>query len=364
MLFIIVGINILCIFGFLRYLLSKEIRIDVVLTSICIMTVLFALIIFIDYKSQTDDYEIRSGEITGVEHKEEWVERIPEKIETYTETDSNGKMVTKTRVIPAKYIHHEAENYVTTSDRGTFEVYETLDGKKFTDYFVNSDKELEKYYPIGKVTSSVHKYENKIKASYSIFKHKNIDLKDYKYLPEYPLKQNGDLNIDRLIGDFENKKELNNLLNRVNSRLNDTDNPNNTNNTKSYKQVNLMFVNMGNVDEDYGYALQDYWRNGAKNDFIVAFGTDKNNKPIWCNTFSWSDVEILKMEVSDYIMSKDNLGDFKSVINNVSKMVEDKFERKQFKDFDYIQVDTGTFANVLMVIILIGCCILILIYDL
>lgn len=361
--YIMFGIIALGIFSAIVYFTKKEI--DMLVVGLCalIIAISYGGIVGIDYKMQTEDHEIWSGKITEVEHIEEWDEWIPPKTEEYTETTSDGKTVTKTRVIPGYWEHHDAENYITTTDKGRESVYKTLDGKEFTDDFVNSNKELEKYYPIGKPTASVHTYENKLKASYSIFRHKDIDLKDFENMPDYPVKENDNLTVDRLIGDFKNKDKVNEHLDEVNTRLNDTNNPNNKDKVKSYKQVNLMFVNFGDKTEDYGYALQDHWRNGAKNDVVITFGTDSNNKPTWCYVFSWTDVEILKIDIREYIMSQGNLNNFEKVIDDVSVMIEKKFDRKQFKDFDYIQIETRTVSKVFMVVILIGCCAAVLLID-
>lgn len=315
----------------------------------------YAIVLFIDYSGQTSSTEIWSGRITKVKHIEEWDEWIPPRTETYTERDSKGNTVTKTRTIPGYWIHHDAENHITTSDRGTFQVYKTPDGKRLTDYFVNSTKELESYFPIGSATASTHQYTNKIKSSYSIFKHKDIDLDDYPDLFEYPTKTTEYLSVNRLLGPFKDKENKSKVLDNINSDLNDTSNPSNKDSIKGYKQVNLMLVNFGDKSEDYGYALQDYWQNGAKNDLVVTFGTDSTGKPTWCYVFSWSEVEILKTDIRELVMSVDNINeDYNDMINSISKLVEEKFQRREFAEFDYIQVEPGFLAKVFLVIILIG----------
>lgn len=328
----------------------KEISLKYVLTVLTILAIILGIIIFVDFKLQTRDTEVWSGKIVSVKHKEEYDEYIPPKTETYTTTDSQGKTVTETRTIPGYWEHHSAENHIKTTDGGTIKVEKTPSGKRFSDNFVNSDSELAEFYPLNSPTASVHTYENRLKASYSIFKIESADDEIYNKLPERPYKQNKDFTIDRLIGDFKNKKELNKHLNLINSRLNDTENINNKNKIKGYKQVNLIFVNFGNKSEDYGLALQNHWKNGAKNDFVVTFGTDKNGKIAWCHVFSWTEVEILKSDVRE-IVTKGDINNFKSVMNEVSKAIEDKFDRKQFSDFKYIQVEVTTLTKIIMFLI-------------
>lgn len=355
MICIVIGLVCFMILVIFHTLYSKSMKVE--LLAICSISIIlgFGVITLIDYKSQTDDVEIWSGKIIDVKHTEEYDIWIPPREETYTTTNSKGKTETHTRTIAGYWEHHKAKNSIETTDNGTMSVSATLDGREFTDDFVNSTSELEKYYPIGKATATTHTYENKLKASYSVFKNKDIKLSDYKGLPEYPSNVNNELTIDRLIGKFENKKVLSKKLDDINTRLNDTDNPKNKQKIKSYKQVNLMMINFGEKSEDYGWALQDYWKNGAKNDFVVTFGTDSKGKITWCHAFSWTDVEILKSDVREYIIGK-NVKEFDKCIDDIGNMVENKFDRKQFKDFDYIQVDVSSTARVVMISLFVIMC--------
>lgn len=331
--------------------LESDLKIIPIALAICIT--ITAIIIGIDYTISTIDSEVWSGRITNVYHKEEWDEYHPPRTEEYTETYTNSKGETKTRTktktIPGYWEHHYAINEVTTSDNGTFSVSTTPDGKKLNDNFVNNTKELEQYYPINKPTASVHSYRNKVQSSYSIYKHSEIDLDKYPNLPEYPNDVNNYVSIDRIVGDVPQKEKALETLAEINSQLNksvpDIDDPEKM---RSYKQVNLIFVNLGDVSEDYGFALQDKWEGGNKNDFVVAFGTDSNNEITWVYPFSWSETEILKINIRDYMLNQENIKDFTTVISDVSKMVEEQFIRKEFADFDYLSIEVSTPATIII----------------
>lgn len=355
MTYVIIGMVCFILFVIILSFYHKDMYLENILGCGLVLLGVMSLIVHMDYKSQTDDTEIWSGKIVSVEHKEEWDEWHEGYWESYSETDSKGNTVTKERWIEGYWEHHNATNHIKTTDEGTIRVRRVPDGRKLDDNFVNSTKELEEYYPIGSPTASLHTYENKLKASYSIFKHKEVNLEDYKDLPEYPNEVTSRYSVNRLIGKFKDSDKLNLHLDNVNTRLNDTNNPNNKENIKSYKQVNLMFVNLGDKSEDYGWALQDYWKNGAKNDFVVTFGTDKSGKITWCHPFSWTDVEILKTDVREYMIGKDTKN-FKPVIDGVADLVEKKFDRKQFAEFDYIQIDLLTRGKVMIAISVIVAC--------
>lgn len=348
-----IAIIITIIYTLVFFMLSIRRGFDIykcIIALAVLIIFIVCIITYVDLGFKTMDTEIWSGEITSVEHNEEWDEWIPPRTETYTTTDSKGNIVTKTRIIDGYWEHHDASNYITTSDEGRKYVSKTPNGKSFTDSFVNSNSELEEYYPIGSPTASVHTYKNKVKTSYSLYKYQKVNLKQYPDLPDYPTEQNSDFTITRIIGSVPNNSESIKKLNELNLYLNDTNNPNNSEGQKSYKQCNLIFVNMGDVPYDYGYALEQYWQGGKKNDFVVAFGM-KDNKVTWCNPFSWTEVESLKTEVKDYMVNLESVEDFVPVIKDVGHMVESDFVRKQFADFDYIQVELGAVAKILIILV-------------
>lgn len=302
----------------------------------------------IDESSQTSCTEIWSGEIVSVDHDEEWDEWHEPVYEDKQIKNSDGK-VTGTKRVKVKdgyWEHHKASNYIKTSDGGSFYVNVSYDGKtKFNDKFPNTNDELATLWPIGTPTASVHTYENRVQASYSIYNYPNVDIDDYPGIPEYPLEIKNKIEIDRFIGDIPNKENVIKQLNIENSRLNVTVVDEETGKKKSYKEVNMIFVNLGNVPQDYGQTLENYWNGGNKNDFIIAFGSDNGNIT-WCYPFSWSESEMLKIEVRDYMLNLDSMDDFVSVVKDVSSMVEEGFERKEFSDFEYLDIPLRTMAKV------------------
>lgn len=302
----------------------------------CICGILLSSIVYgISIFSKTHATEVWSGKIISVKHQEEYDEVITE-----THTDSKGNTYTTTRIE-----HNNAKNIVNTSDGGNISVNKSLDGKtRFNDSFPNTNEELIKFYPIGTSTASIHSYKNKVQCSYSIYKHKNIDLKKYKDLPEYPIQMKNDIQIDRFIGDIKNKNKVVEKLNEVNSDLNSK---------QKNKQVNLIFVNLGDKSEDYGFALQDYWQGGNKNDFVICFGSN-GDKVTWVYPFSWADSnnsEKLKIDTRNYMLKVNLSDDFTKTIGDISKMIETNFERKQFADFNYLTVELSMREYVFIVII-------------
>ena len=338
-----VPVLLVLIFLFLFELLTtrKWLRV-VILTAIA--AGIMGIVIGIDYLVKTTDHEVWSGSIVNWEHKEEWDEFHPPHRVCHTDSNGNKKCHTE----PGYWEHHPAQNHVETTDNGWQDVDYTLDGKRMDDYYPNSTSELKQLFPYGMPTSSVHEYTNKVQASYSIYRHKDIDLKKFPGLPEYPIKVHNQFFVDRIVGDVPNKAKALRELDAQNTRLNKMiPDPKNKGKMKSWKEANLIFVNVGtNKPQEWGFALQDHWEGGNKNDFIVAFSMDKKGSILWAYPFSWSDSELGKVEIKEYMEEQKNVKDFTPIVDHVSDIIADKFVRKEFKDFNYLHVDVSTGAYV------------------
>jgi hypothetical protein len=307
---------------------------------ISLISILLTLIIVsVDYSSQVYDEEVWSGTVVDWQHTEEYDEWV---VPTYDE-DGN-------QTGGGYYQHYDAVNCIKTSDNGWININVAPDGTKFDDKYPNYTSDLKRYWPLGSPSASVHSYKNKVQSSYSIYRHKDIDLNKYPDLPDYPKNVDRYININRILGFVPNKDTALKLLAKSNAEMNKfIPDPEKQGKMRSWKQVNLIFVNVGDYKpEDYGFALQDKWEGGNKNDFIVSFSMDSNGNVKWVYPFSWSEVEILKLEIRDYMLNTKLISDFVPVVEDVSKMVIDKFERKQFADFNYLQIEVSNVASVLI----------------
>lgn len=317
------------------------------LTISASLLILSSSFVWIDYLVKTTDTEVWSGSVVGWDHTEEYDEWHPEVCTTTT--DDKGR--TSTSCTPGYWEHHYATNYIKTTDEGWISVKQSPDGKtRFSDSWPNTDSELQQMWPEGTPSASVHTYKNKVKSSYSIYRVEDIDEKDYPDLPKYPKTVESYININRIVGDVPNKDAALKLLAQKNTELNKfIPDPERPGKKRSWKQVNMIFVNVGaDKSEDYGYALQNLWKNGNKNDFVVSFSMNNDGKLNWVHAFSWSEVEILKMEVRDELMTIGTITDFVPIVNKVSDMVAEKFERKEFADFAYIKIEPSLWVYIII----------------
>jgi len=356
-----VGLPILLaiIFIIIKVKLNIEIPVHFIVLGVFILIAINFIVIKIDIKARITDTEIWSGRITEVGHKEEWDEWIPPKTVTKTRTKTvNGKTKTETYIetIPGKWKHHSAKNWIKTSDGGKQYVTKAPDGTRFKDSYPNKASELYQWWEIGQPTSSLHKYDNYLKVSSSIYKYEEIDIKDYKHLPEYPNDVKNFM-VMRLLGAFpEFDKTLENL-NEMNSNLNTMITDEETGKKKSWKEINVIVVNVGNVPIQEAYALQEKWENGNKNDFIIVIGS-KGTDIEWTHVFSWAEDEALKIEVRNMINNYGTTEMFYNILDETEAYIIDKFDRKEMADFEYIQLDPSgvAYTVILLLNIILSTC--------
>lgn len=68
----------------------------------------------------------------------------------------------------------------------------------------------------------------------------------------------------------------------------------------------------------------------------------------WVYAFSWSEVDILKLEVEDYLREQGFGKDFVPIIDHIAQMVADKFVRKQFAEFNYLQIELSQISTIII----------------
>ena len=198
-------------------------------------------------------------------------------------------------------------------------------------------------------TASVHSYKNLLLGSSSIYKFEGKGkVQDYN-LPEYPKRIDNRLQISRLIGNFEDYEKLNLKMMKINSNLN----------VRDKKQVNFILVKFDNVTSDHLYALRDYWKNGKKNDYIIALNMNGDYVQDML-IISWTEAEILNTKITTMTLHKrHDMKNFDKYLENVEYLIKENFIRKEMKDYEeYIVIETSLTSKiicfVLEILIIIG----------
>lgn len=171
-----------------------------------------------------------------------------------------------------------------------------------------------------------HSYKNKIQCSNSIFKFEKVSsdkarelgLCDYPRIAEYDAPA-------ILSDDFAVTPDVDLMFRRFNARY------------ASEMEMRL-FILLFRADRGIGIAEMQraYWQGGNKNEFVVCIGLEDDGSVRWARTFSWADEQTVEVETDQWLMHNSTL-DWKD-FHDILRLKIQSWKRKEFKDFDYINV--------------------------
>lgn len=337
-----------------------------------------------DKASNVSDIEYLSQHVVTAVHEEEWNEWIKKTCSeryacgTESHTDSKGHTTTSTkyctRYYDCSYCENHPEHWYIIDDSGeqysiskeyynklmqswhneTFvdmhRHYYTIDGNKYTTTWDKNKSTLV-------TTHRTHSYENKVQASHSIYNYADVNDSDkvlYK-LFEYPHINNYQQNPIMTYNYFVSQKDQD-YANTINGLLG------------KKKQVQYFVCIWKDKPYSSSTMQQAYWKGGNKNEIIVCIGVDKANKVTWTNVFTWSEKDIVRIKIRDYVLG------FKGQVINLNMLtdysyntIESQWKRKNFHDFDFLEVDLTdtqvTWIYIIVIIFSLGLCVFAVLND-
>lgn len=308
------------------------------------------------------DTEYLGEYVTEVKYYEPWDEYIHK---TCSRTVRSGKH-SLTEYYDCSYVeHHEKEWKQVLSNGYEYSITESEYVRltrlwKTTNTFIDMNRNYYSYdgdcyskkWDNNKVTGKSitfdQTYKNKVRVSHSIFGFSNIKPEEAKKMGlfDYPdlYSQGGfsgnDMNQTPILGKAPTSKELQKweFLNGYYGK------------TKQFRGYVLFFYNKPqSIVQDQ----RSYWEGGNKNEFIMCIGLNKQNEIQWVDAFSWSDKPELEVNFRDHFLGKKKV-DLSELADWLVPSISKYWHRKEFKDFDYINVElTNTQITWLFVLILI-----------
>jgi len=288
------------------------------------------------------DVETWSGQISRAVHYPEWIE---EYTEVHSSTDSDGNTTTWTDT------HHrthdeewQAETTINDTHQISKELFNEISGnfkdltteKPYKSGFDEGDPNIYVAYNKSRFVypvTGLRSWQNRVKAAPSVFSYVKVP----KEIPVYKYPLNSDwLRSERLLGNVPI-----NLLefDRMNSRLG------------GYKKVNIIVVYFGNKDASISKWQQAEWIGGKKNDLVICYGGQKNNKADWTFCFGWSEKELVKRNLETIFLN--NKIDT-SIIPIMELEIRKNYVIKDWHKLDYITIYPPTWGyTVLLVVMLI-----------
>lgn len=316
------------------------------------LVVVFFVILLVKCSStafMTDVVEYWTYHATEVWHEDPWDEWISETCtESYScGTDSKGNTQYCTRTYDCSYRkHHDDEYYFVDHYKIKHNIYKaeyykykkmwgnsTVIDMKRDYYQLDGDAQRSKWdnqRTSIRIFVNEHNYENRIKASNNVFNYEKIEEADAhkRGLFDYP----------------ESKYEYtNSVLDSTGFKwiytLNkDADYTNGILGPK--KQVRLWYLIFKDKPRIVGHWQEAYWKGGNKNEFVICISLDKTGKVQWCHVFSWTDNKNTVVKVNSMIANQTIFSPVKTNIE-VEKILG-SFERKNFEDFSYLEIEPTT----------------------
>lgn len=296
--------------------------------------------------------EVRNFYITKISHQERYSKKIVYYVTVYAGKDSKGnsryrrERRTKTEYYGPYYFAYSnsgmeysitkeeydkwkniwGEKYIKTIQGSATFFTKPLDGKYFESFF---DGKFENVYP----KPEVHLYKNVLRNSNSVF--------GYKYGDgiKHPV-DNGNTNgiiseislTEKEIAEFAN-------FNAIKGSL---------------KQIHIITLITKNKANN-ALEMINKWGGLNKNELAVFIGVDNDKNIIWTDAHSWMDNTKCQNLIRDQIMM---LKKFDA--NSIRNIYDDNIKywnRKEFKDFDYINVTVPISCKIafyIAVIIFVG----------
>jgi hypothetical protein len=342
--------GLIMILLFRSKLIWWELLIPIAATTVFVIT---AKIICVHALTTDDEY--LGGYVKEVRYYEDWNERIHR-----TCCYKCGK---STCCHDCSYTQYHPERWTAETSLGTFDIsearynallrqfnaqpvfydmhrhYHTDDGDMYYGQWKGEDKTLE---PV----TATETYENRPRAATNVYhfdKPDTAEIKEYG-LFEYPKIYN--VFHQELILGVDND-EAEKKLQILNARLGGP------------KQVRVFILVFKNQPRQAGIMQENYWEGGNKNEFVVCIGIDDQHRITWAHDFSWTEREDAKVEVRTFIEGKSYLP-LVDIVDYLSKEMTDKWERKDFADFDYLNIEPTlkqvVWIYILTILVNVGIC--------
>jgi hypothetical protein len=295
----------------------------------------------------TKDMEIWNGWVTEARYYEDWNEYIHQTC-YYTTCSGSGKDQTcTTHSYDCSYVDYHPERWeITESNGAEFEVdkktydylvrlfiplgsrptfvdlrrnYHTNDGDMYKAVWPGTDGTIE---PV----NMPYSYENRVQASRSVFNYQHISDQEAQKLGLFAYPRVGLFNYPSVLGDCgPETKEANELLRFHNAKLG------------KQKQLRMWVLCTASADPGFGQLQESYWVGGNKNEVVVILGQG------WTHVFSWTDNKSPIIEIRDFASQSNSL---LMTVNFMADKLGREFQRKHFREFSYLTVETPTWCIV------------------
>lgn len=350
--FTIISLVLICEMIFFHH---KITTVEIII-QICVPLVVTPLFSVYLKHNFTLDYELWNNYIQEVVHEERWNEYINQTCSrsVASGTDSNGNTTYTTEFYDCSYVANYPENWVAyLNDTSEVVITEshynrlvklfnnkrksghnsgyTISGDIFSSVYDNKYEHLQPY-------SSKYAYKNKIPVSTSVFNFEKIEKEEaeklglYKWYDNKLIYNKDKFNVSHIFGSSRCES-----LERLNAYYG------------MKHQINVIVLVYDDKPMSIFEKQKAYWYGGNKNELILGFGI-KDGKVEWCDNFTWSEsyefLAELKNEQEKQLKKK---LDVDLIADWLYDEIPTGWKRKEFKDFEYIEIEYPMWYSVTIV---------------
>lgn len=297
------------------------------------------------HRYQSTAIEFLGSLVKTIHREDSWTELIHT---TETQTDSTGKTYTVSKVRekyhPEKYYFKTTIGSKFTSGKSFFYYVAGIwnieprhdswsctnikGGRRYGIHYTAVDIPIKESGNPGKwvPVTEKHRYTNRIRRSNSVFKYEIINTEKAEFLGlcAYPTIKDFDAPCV-LSRDIPVDPAVDEMFRKFNGRY------------ASQWQMRLYIIL---YDASRGIGTSEhqraYWQGGHKNEFTLCIGIADINRIAWAHAFSWAESQQIEIEISQWLISQKRLN-WDSLYDKLLFSLP-QWKRKQFKDFDYINV--------------------------
>lgn len=305
---------------------------------------------YITVNSMTSATEYWSTHAVQVEHSERWNEYIKKTCSRESCSGSGKNRSCHTTYYDCSYVRNHPEYWsMKDNDNDNRHIssikYGEIVGKWKTEAFTRRHSRCHTIcgnvynasYPADPTLANMipitheHTYENRVKASTSVFSFKKVDTLEIKNYGLYEHPRVRDIfSYSPILGN--DSRWAQHKLRSLNAVYGKS------------KQVHMMVLVFENKPYEAGLYQEALWSGGNKNEFILCVG--KSGDEIkWTKVISWTEEVGLKLKVERDVkaMAKFNIV---GIVDYMGNNVPQGWKRKQFKDFNYLHVDIPMSATI------------------
>lgn len=334
------------------------------LASSALALMMAALFHWIALEAQCRDHELFSGRLINAVHYPWWQDKV--RVEDYrTETYHTGSgknRRTHTRRVHTGH-HYEYNNHPEYWEaEGEFGAYLGNKTYRISQEFFDeicrnfcggtprveqphksnfykgdknvyiADNKTDYCYPLTHWVS----FENRVKACPSLYSYAPVPA-GIPVLP-YPKSENP-FTSDRLMGTAAKTVSQRNF-DVFCSRLGPT------------KKVNVILIGFGQSDSEIAHYQEASWIGGKKNDIVLCYGGPDPLHPSWTYVFGWTESSLVKANLQT-ILLQNQIDD--SILPLLHSEIVKNYEIKDWKKFNYLQVDPPPWSYWVYILTMILC---------